>query len=638
MFTDLSGYTALSQRDEAQALKLLEEHREIMRPLFTKFGGREIKTMGDGFLVEFGSSLEATKCAYEAQLALHRRNRDHPPNFRILLKIGIHAGDVIHKAGDVYGDAVNIASRVQAFSPPGGVCLTARVADDIRNKTPFRIVGLGRKTAKNVELPLELYRVLMPWEEGDTQSVAPVTTPRNRVAVLPFMNISPSRHDEYFADGLTEEMISRLSLVKGLEVIARTSVMTYKKRVKGIAEIARELNVGTVIEGSVRKSGKRIRVSVQLIDTASEAHIWSASYDRKLTDIFSIQSEIASKAASYMRLNLVGRVPGPSTREETSSVTAYTHFLRGRELMREGGPRNIKEATSLFGKAVRLDPSFARAYSELSNCYYQLADSGLAPWKVSMKKAMRFAKIALRLDSELAEAHLALANIHFGGDDLPGTEREARRAIELNPNLTAPYAMLATASAMRGDIESAVKLVETYYELDPLRPTNALDLGIIYLYSGRDELALQHWQSSADLFPGRVHRHLAEYYASKGNYELASQLLVRSRKDFPVSPYYHWLSGYVAGMQGDRQGALRAIRALKKCGSKESRLNWLAFVQYALGDLDSFFELLQRASDSHSLDVLRLMYCPLFRKARIDPRYAQLVASVRKKFEPREKE
>ncbi len=244
-----------------------------MRPLFPPHGGLEIKTIGDAFLVEFASALEAVRCAFEIQKLL-KSNSDGSKTEMLPMRIGIHLGDVIHAHGDVYGDAVNIASRIEPFASPGGICVSEHVYDQIKNKFDQPLLSLGSKSLKNVTDNVEVYKVVLPWE---SDKVSDFSLQKTRVAVLPFTSLSPDPNDEFFADGLTEELIARLSLLTGLEVIARTSVMNYKKKEKNAAQIGRELRAGTLIEGSVRKVGNRIRVTAQLIDSNTESHIWAES-------------------------------------------------------------------------------------------------------------------------------------------------------------------------------------------------------------------------------------------------------------------------------------------------------------------------------------------------------------------------
>jgi adenylate cyclase len=323
MFTDIQGYTSLTQSNEALAMKMLESYRSLALPVVQSYGGREIKTMGDGSLIEFPSALEATECAIELQKALHEFNRTAVN--KLILRIGIHVGDVIHRGGDIFGDAVNIASRIEPLAEGGGVCISGQAHYQVANKLARKAHKIEVEGLKNVSSATEVYRIEMPWEV-ESESSGPLD--EHRLAVLPLDNISPDPNDEYFADGLTDELITSLSKVNGLEVIARTSVLRYKGGAKQVAVIGRELRVGSVLEGSVRKAGNRIRVTAQLISASNEAHVWAETYDRQLDDIFAVQSDIAGKVADALRLKLSTRVVSKSRRP--SNLEAYTLYMRGK--------------------------------------------------------------------------------------------------------------------------------------------------------------------------------------------------------------------------------------------------------------------------------------------------------------------
>ncbi len=299
MFSDIVGFTSLAQRNEARSIELLQQHRNTIRPFFPRHNGKEIKTMGDAFLVEFASALEAVRCAFDIQQSFHGLNSNRSTDTKILLRIGIHLGDVIHSENDVYGDAVNVASRIEPLAEPGGVCVSEQVYDQVMNKFEFPMASLGKQELKNVRLPIEVYKIVLPWER---QAPGEPSLDRRRIAVMPFANFSPDSKDEYFADGMTEEIISTLSRIAGLKVISRTSIMRYKGAGKSVDEIAREINVGSLLEGSVRKASDDLRISAQLIDARSDEHVWSQNYDKKLENVFVIQREIAQSVAEALRV------------------------------------------------------------------------------------------------------------------------------------------------------------------------------------------------------------------------------------------------------------------------------------------------------------------------------------------------
>lgn len=342
MFTDMVGFTRLGQRDEEEALGLRKEHQSLLRPLFAAHGGREVKTLGDGFLVEFPSAVESVRCAVEIQEAVGRRNSLPSSKERMVLRVGIHVGDIVDEAGDIVGDAVNVASRIEPLTEPGGICVSGPVFDQVRNKLRLPIEKIGPRNLKNVEFPVDIYRVMLSGNAARLPSPVIEADSRLRMAVLPFANHSLDASDEYFADGLTDELISRSSQIPSLRVIARTSVRQYKDSAKPIRDVGQELGVGLVLEGSVRKAGNRVRITVQLVDARSEEHLWSSRYDRPFDDIFAIQDDIAGQvSASISRHVSDGRrevqVSFGQGSPDTQDMEAYTSFLHGRKLLVERG-------------------------------------------------------------------------------------------------------------------------------------------------------------------------------------------------------------------------------------------------------------------------------------------------------------
>jgi TolB-like protein/Flp pilus assembly protein TadD len=442
--------------------------------------------------------------------------------------------------------------------------------------------------------------------------------------------MSPDPNDEYFADGMTEELIDRLAQVKSLKVIARTSVMSYKKKEKKASEIARELEVGTLIEGSVRKAGNRVRVTVQLINASNEEHLWSSHYDKNLDDIFAVQSEIAEKVAGELKTQLLESEKRTLEKKPTENTEAYTYFLRGRELARGETEPSLRQAVGLLERAVELDPSFARAYVGLAECFLNLANEIYEPYEKSIPKAELFVKKALSLDPELAEAAAALALIHFLEDDVVACEKEARRATELNPSLPEAHRMLSNVASFKGDGDEGIRLLETAYRLDPVRPRYVERLGSWYFYMGREDEALQFWEKTAQLAPAGTYRNLTEYYLYKGDIEKATELHSMAEKLEPTNPWVTWMKGFIAAQKGDRDAALQAIRKIEENWSGAIDLNGLAFVHYALGDLDSYFTYIKKATEQHLIQYSYVMYCPLFAKARADLRYLELMSKLKK--------
>jgi adenylate cyclase len=624
MFTDMVGYSALSQTNESLALRALESHRSLIRPLLAKHNGREVKTIGDAFLVEFESALDATECAVQIQEVLHEQDEDSPEKASI--RIGIHVGDVVHRQGDVYGDAVNIASRIYPLAKGGEICVSEQVYDQVRNKIPFRFQKLEPRELKNIFVQIDVYKLELAWEKtmGDRPKEP---LPPDRIAVLPFVNISPDPNDEFFADGLTEELIANLSLVKGLKVIARTSVMNYKKKEMNVSSIGSELEVGTVVEGSVRKVANRIRVTVQVIDVNTEEHLWASNYDANLDDVFAVQSDIARKVADSLPGTLT-RAKAPATvGKDTDDVTAYMNFLQGRELMyaRMEGP--LRQSIRFFEQAIERDPKFARAYVGEAESYASLGMSGYVPWQDAIETGKMLLKKALAIDEELADAHSLLSEFALMADEpFHVMEAEARKAIEINPNLAEAHVNLALAVSLTGKVDSWVQELKTAYQLDPLSPRVLERLSAAYLYAGLDTEALELLEKTLHLYPLNTHRWLWVYYISKGRLDDAQGEVAELEKLEPAWEYTLQSKGYLAGLRGDRQTAESAVLALEATHKRGwARSSLAGYIFYALGDVDTFFAYMRAAAEDHTLRASDLMYSPLFASARADPRMKEIL-------------
>src|SRR4030095_7373877 len=454
MFTDMVDYSALAQRDETLAFSLLEEHRQILRSLFSRFNGTEIKTIGDAFLVEFHSALEAAQCAIEIQRTLAKRNHDVAADRCIEVRIGIHSGDVVHRSGDVYGDGVTIASRIQAVAGAGGICVSMDVERQIHSALEARLKKLAPTELKNIHVPIELYRIVLPWEKSveskqDVRGVAvrarrktslawtaaalfafavigglvwwrevkpaPQTPSIKRaptaksVAVLPFVTLSPDKENEYLSDGITEDLCTALSQIKGLHVPARTSSFVFKGKTEDIRKIGEQLNVGTVLEGSVSKAGNKLRISAQLVNVADGFHLWAANYDREMTDILDIRSDISRRVVDALKVQLGVEETERLAKKPTGASEAYETYLLGRYELNKFTEPGFRKAIEHFKHAIELDHSFALANAGLAEAYNMLAYWNYVAPTAGFPEAKRAAQRALELDPNLAEGYTALA-------------------------------------------------------------------------------------------------------------------------------------------------------------------------------------------------------------------------------------
>ncbi len=612
MFTDLVAYTALGQKNENFSLALLSHQRKLLRPIFNRNNGREIKTIGDSFLVEFQSALDAARCAYDIQRAVKEFNIVLPEEERIHLRIGLHIGDVVESDdGDISGDAVNVASRIEALADIGGVCLTRQVYDQVQNKLELRLESIGMKSLKNVSSPVETYKMVMPWgdtskglEKSHYSEEKRLELDKLRIAVLPFSNMSPDPGDEYFADGMTEELTSTISRVKGLRVISRTSVMQYKKTPQQLSRIGNELQVGSVIEGSVRKAGNRIRITVQLLDVSSDEHIWSEIYDQELQDVFEIQSNIAQQVAKSLEVHLVRGELDQVKRVATLNSDAYTLYLKARFAWTERTEASLSKAIAFLEQAIEKDPNFALAYSGLADCYVASSVYGSLQQGV-LERIRQYAQRAIGLDNSLAEAHNSLAIHYCFEDHWAESSSEFNEAIELSRNYVTAHHWYAQSLATFGDSAKAVSEAEKARQLDPLSPTTAVTFAMVHLYNHEPFKAEAELESYLELNPSSRAPifWLGVTYIEESRFQEAIKKIKEIIDHFPIA---NAALGYSYAKVGLKDHALNlASKVLTKAKSQyESAC--VASIYLALGLQKEFNEVVESnfpngkiASDFH---------------------------------------
>lgn len=625
MFTDMVGYTALGQRNESLSLALVDEHRKLVRPILSRHGGKEVKTMGDAFLVEFPSALEAVRCAYDIQRATRESNIPMPEEKRVHLRVGVHLGDVIESGGDISGDAVNVASRIVPLADDGGVCISRQVFDHVQNKFEVPLMSLGTKVLKNVSTPLEVFRMTMPWERAPQQE--PLDS--HRIAVLPFSSLSPDPTDEYFADGITEELISTISRIRGLRVIARTSAMHYKGQTKRVSEIGSEMRVGTVLEGSVRKSGDRVRISAQLIDAPSEEHLWAEDYDRRIEDVFEIQREIATRIAGELRVKLLPEERNVMERKDTESSSAFKLYLKGRYYWAERSRDGLLKARDYFEKAIEADPAYARAYSGLADTYSIMAFQSIVPSNEGMAKAKTLAEKALQLDNSLAEAYTSLAYIipEIGVAGWKEAQDAFETALRFNPSYATAHFWYSIQLLWLHRYSEAIEHARQASELDPLSPSNATALGQILIYSRRFDEAIDNLQRKVAALPETVPPHflLGIAYLYKGTYEIAEAEERAGLKLAGMHERLQTILGLALLKQGREKEARQILGDLNKSGAQRSLL---AMFHIELGERERALELLEEAYLKRESGLGWISVVPSFDLLRTDSRFIAILRAL----------
>ena len=465
---DVVGYSRMMQADEAGTLTALKSRRsDILQPLVSKHYGRLVKVMGDGVLVEFASAVNAVACSVELQEAMDSANASLAEDRRIILRIGLNLGDVMVEGSDIYGDGVNIASRLEALADPGSVFVSRTVYNHVRGKLKLGFEDLGDQQLKNIAEPVRIYRVQSLNEaRGHPMLVLP---DKPSIAVLPFQNMSVDPEQEYFADGIVEEIITALSRMRWLFVIARNSSFTYKGRAVGVKQIGRELGVRYLLEGSVRKAGNKIRITGQLIDCATSAHLWADRFEGALGDIFDLQDQVTASVVGAIAPKLEQAEIERSRRKPTESLDAYDYYLRGMAAFNRWTPEGNIEALSMFQRAIELDPQFASAYGFAVRCYNQRKANG---WPSDRRRdALEVAKLAQRAaelgkDDAVALALAGIGLVWVVGD----LERGAaliERALTLNPNWAWAWLFSAWAQMWLGEPEVAIERLVRAMRLSP---------------------------------------------------------------------------------------------------------------------------------------------------------------------------
>jgi adenylate cyclase len=500
---DVVGYSRLIGVDEEGTLERLKAHRrELIDPKIAEHQGRIVKTMGDGVLVEFASAVKAVRCAIELQHGMVDRNADVPQEHRIEFRIGINPGDVIVEEGDIYGDGVNVAARLEGIAEPGAVYISRAVRDFIRDKPEIALEDLGERPLKNIATPVQVFRIGAPDRAVGAPHAGPPPVPHKpSIAVLPFTNMSGDAEQEYFSDGMTEDLITDLSKVSGLFVIARNSSFIYKGRSVKVQEIGRDLGVRFVLEGSIRKAGNRVRITAQLIDAGSGGHLWAERFDRDLTDIFSTQDEVVEKIVGALAVTLTQVEEQRLHRRDTGSVEAYESWLRAREMLARGTRESVVQARALHRRAIEIDPNFARPHAGLA--FAAIADYA-SGWALepaqALDEAERWARRALELNDQEPVSHMALGNVLLWRRNHEGALAEFRRMIALDPNGAQGHASRGLALMYAGQAAEALESITTAMRLDPHYPP------IVLHFLAQANFSLGHYEAAARQLADRIAR------------------------------------------------------------------------------------------------------------------------------------
>jgi len=630
MFTDMVGYTALMQENEHQAIENRDRHRQVLQEAVQVHQGKILQYYGDGTLIIFNSAIEAGNAAVAIQIALQIEPK-------IPLRVGIHIGDIVYDQEGIFGDGVNVASRIEGLSVSGSVLISGKVYDEIKNHPELSAKSLGKFNLKNVKQPMEVFAltnkgltVPKPEEIKGKNGTADKT-----IAVLPFVNMSADPENEYFSDGITEELLNALTKVDGLLVASRTSSFGFKGKEKDIRKIGLELGVKSVLEGSVRKVGNQVRIAAQLISTVDGYHLWSEVYDRKLEDIFEVQDEIARIITNKLREKLTLKGNKESlVIQSTENPEAYNLYLKGLFYWNKWTPEDRKKAITIFEEAIAVDPSFALPYSGLANCYSLLGITGQLDATEAFPKAEKAALKALELDDHLMESYLSLAlvKLFYDWDDASAYQLY-QKALQINPGAAAAHQSYGMYLIATGKLKEAVKEAELAVQLDQLSMPNNLFLGDAYLFNKQYDSAMRQYDQILELDP--KFRSALEgkgwVYMIQDDLETALFYFKKYQKltDSPLKG--QTCLGYVYAKLGKTDKALACIDKIKERKRLEKDITVTvdcAIIYAGLRDYDMVLHYLKEAAIER-FGIIFIKTHPFWEEIRKDARINEFIKTLR---------
>ena len=626
MFTDIVGYTALMGDDEQQAFELLKQNRELHKPLIEKYNGKWIKEIGDAVLASFSTVTDAVFCATDIQ-----HSTQQFPN--LILRIGIHQGEVVFENGDVFGDGVNIASRIQSIATPGGIFISESVHNNISNKQGIETRFIKQETLKNVKAPVKIYEVIT--DHGSSKSIMKEQikkSPEKSIAVLPFINMSNDPEQEYFSDGIAEEILNSLAHVKDLKVAGRTSSYQFKGKNVDLREVGDKLGVSTVLEGSVRKQANHLRITAQLINVEDGFQLWSERYDRDLDDIFVIQDEIAMTITEKLKITLLAAERAFLKKTPTINKAAYDNYLRGRFFWKKRGA-GLRKGLEYFLLAAEIDPLFALAHAGIADSYSLLAFYSVMPPHDAMPKAKKAAETAIDLDDSLVEAWTSLAFISMLYDwDWDAARRQFKKAFAINPNYAPTHDWNSTfLSWVENKPDDAVKEGTHAAELEPLVAISYNLLANTLLSAERFSDAVKASKTGLELEPNSflANWFLGVSYIGLEKYPEAIEALetavsLSGRHSWPLAEL---CNAYAS--TGRIEEAQKILDELITRSATEFISGMFIFIPaHALKQYDLAFEYLEKGFEQRDGTLVGCRAWPGFKPMRNDPRFQAIIKKM----------
>jgi TolB-like protein/class 3 adenylate cyclase/lipoprotein NlpI len=627
MFADIVGYTAMMQEDEELAFELRSKLKDKLEDEVRNHGGRILEFKGDGALCSFNSAIEGVRAALGLQLAMQTAPF-------VPLRVGMHTGDVVVENDAIYGDGVNIASRMESFAVPGSIFISGRVYDDIKNQRDIQTVSLGKYALKNVKEEVEIYAISNPGlQVPELHSLAGKGRKilQKSVMVLPFVNMTAEAEQEYFSDGLTEELILNLSRINDIRVISRTTSMQYKGTTKDVKTIGNETGVSYLVEGSVRKFKDDLRITAQFIDANKDTHLWAETYRGSMEDVFDIQEKVSAKIVDALRMQLSHKEKQTLQKRFTEDSQAYQLYLQGRFFWNKRDDEGLNIAIRYFEEALKKDPNYALAWAGLADSYSLMGEYTNISRREFYPKQMEAINKALEIDDHLAEAHISLAiSLMLNEWDWINSEKEFKIGIDLNPNYATGHHWYSQWLLYHGRFDEALNEISLAIELDPVSQGILKDKGIHHYYHREYDEAIATGLQVLELNSGfaPAHRLLSLAYAGKGLFNKAIGAnqkwgeLTRNRIKTEVS----LVQIYAAS--GLKSQAARMIKNIESGDLGANDIRGMALVYAALNENDMAFSWLEKSYEKHEESLCNIRIDPKLDSLRSDPRYDLLVKKI----------
>jgi TolB-like protein/Tfp pilus assembly protein PilF len=633
MFADIAGYTAVMQKDEKIALQLRSKFTNKLEEVVAGFNGHILDFRGDGGMCRFSSTIESIRAALTLQLAM----QEEP---KVPLRIGIHSGDVVVDGNNIYGDGVNLASRIETFALPGSILFSAKVYDDIKNQSDIQAISLGLVRPKNVKDAIEIFAASNPgivvpdknFLSGKGERVGQDKTSERSILVLPFINISNDPEQEYFSDGLTEEIITDLSLLKNVRVVSRTTSMQYKGTQKDLKTIGKETGAKYVLEGSVRKAGSNLRITAQFIDAVNDLHLWAETYRGVIDDIFDIQEMVSEKIAGALRIQLTKEEQAILQKRYTDNTEAYELYLKGRSFWKKRNEESFQTAIDHFEKALEKDPGYALAWAGLADTYSIMGEYTNVSRRIVFPKQMAAINKALQLDNRLGEAHISLAiSLMLNAWDWQASEREFKLGLELNPNYATGHHWYGEWLLFTGYTDEAFREINTAMDLEPTSPGIVKDRGVFHYYLKQYEEAMEMGMLALEFDEGFVpaHRLLSLAYTGLGMFDKALSENERWGEQTGNKVKAAIARAEIYACADQKEEAVRLLRGVE-AGQVFSANDYrgMALAYMALGEQDNALAWLEKSLYNHEESLCSLKIDKKWDPVRSDERFQSLLKAL----------